>query len=270
MVERQLAARGVADRGVLEAMAEIPREAFVPGDLAPFAYLDRPLPIGQEQTISQPYMVAIMAEAAELGPGDRVLEVGTGSGYAAAVYARLASDVLTVERLPSLAEEAETRFQQLGYDNIRVTVRDGTLGWPQYAPYDAIVVAAGGPNVPDALLGQLGRGGRLVMPVGSDPRTQELVRVTQISENDFDREELGSYLIEALDQVIDEAEASGLGACALDREGNRTGRIFCDGLFAKASSHLSEGLDDNLIVWIIRQLSDKGAIDLQIIYRQML
>jgi protein-L-isoaspartate(D-aspartate) O-methyltransferase len=191
MVDRQIAVRGVRDRRVLEAMAEVPREAFVPERLAEVAYEDGPLPIGEEQTISQPYVVALMAEALEVGPGDRVLEIGAGSGYAAAVLSRLACAVWTVERHPSLAREAEERLARLGFANVQVIEGDGTLGWPAQAPYDAIVVAAGGPEVPQALLDQLAGGGRLVIPIGPDPRTQSLVRVRRRADGGLVRENLG-------------------------------------------------------------------------------
>jgi protein-L-isoaspartate(D-aspartate) O-methyltransferase len=191
MVRRQLAARGISDRRVLAAMAEVPREAFVPERLAEFAYEDTPLPIEEEQTISQPYIVATMAEALELGPEDRVLEVGAGSGYAAAVLSRLAREVYAIERHAALARLAAERCARLGYTNVRVRHGDGTLGWPEHAPYDAIAVAAGGPDVPPALLEQLAPGGRLVIPIGTDPRLQTLVRVRR-RDGDFEREELGA------------------------------------------------------------------------------
>jgi protein-L-isoaspartate(D-aspartate) O-methyltransferase len=190
MVERHLAARGLDDPAVLRAMGDVPREAFIPAELARYAYEDRPLPIGEEQTISQPYMVAFMTEAARLRPTDRVLEVGTGSGYAAAVFSRIAADVFTVERHARLAREAEARFDELGYDNIHVAVRDGTLGWPQYAPYDAIIVAAGGPGeVPRPLKDQLAPGGRLIIPRGETKLGQDLVRITRSLDGESFREE---------------------------------------------------------------------------------
>jgi protein-L-isoaspartate(D-aspartate) O-methyltransferase len=191
MVDRQIAARGVRDRRVLEALRTVPREAFVPERLAEFAYDDTPLPIGQEQTISQPYVVALMAEALELRPGDRVLEIGAGSGYAAAVLSRIAREVFTVERHESLAQEARDRMQRLGYTNVHILYGDGTLGWPEHAPYDGIVVAAGGPEVPQALLAQLAEGGRLVIPIGPDVRSQNLVRVRHRPDGSYFREDLG-------------------------------------------------------------------------------
>ena len=178
MVERHIAARGVQNEAVLHAMRSVPREAFLPPELRPYAYDDRPLPIGENQTISQPFIVALMADAAGLRPDDRVLEVGTGSGYAAAVFSRAAAEVFTVERHASLAGEARERFEELGYGNVEVAVRDGTLGWPEHAPYDAIIVAAGGPGrIPPPLLEQLAPGGRLVIPRGETLEGQELVRV---------------------------------------------------------------------------------------------
>jgi len=191
MVDRQIVARGVRDRRVLEAMAAVPREAFVPERLAEVAYDDGPLPIGEEQTISQPYVVALMAEALEIGSGDAVLEIGAGSGYAAAVLSRTAREVWTLERHEPLAREAGELMARLGYTNVHVVAGDGTLGWPAHAPYDAIVVAAGGPDVPQALLDQLAAGGRLVIPIGPDPRTQSLVRVRRRADGGHTRENLG-------------------------------------------------------------------------------
>ena len=191
MVDRQIAARDVRDERVLEALRTVPREAFVPERLAEFAYDDTPLPIGEEQTISQPFVVALMAEALEIRPGDKVLEIGAGSGYAAAVLSRLAREVWTIERHPSLAREARERMERLGYRNVHVLHGDGTLGWPEHAPYDAIVVAAGGPEVPPALLDQLALGGRLVIPIGPDLRTQNLVRVRRRADGTLVRENLG-------------------------------------------------------------------------------
>lgn len=192
MVRRQIAGRGVRDWRVLEALRTVPRELFVPEHLAEFAYDDTPLPIGEEQTISQPFVVALMAEALELQPGDKVLEIGAGSGYAAAVLSRLVHEVVTVERHAPLAWQAQERMVRLGYANVHVVQGDGTLGWPERAPYDAIVVAAGGPEVPPALLDQLAPGGRLVIPIGPDPRTQSLVRVRRWPDGSLAREELGA------------------------------------------------------------------------------
>jgi protein-L-isoaspartate(D-aspartate) O-methyltransferase len=192
MIDYQLAARGLHDLSVLDAVNAVPREAFVPTELIEFAYKDSPLPIAASQTISQPYIVALMTAALELKPEDRALEVGTGSGYAAAVLAEIAKEVYTIERHKILADTARSRLQQLGYSNINVLYGDGTLGWPQHAPFDAIVVAAGGPDVPESLKQQLTIGGRLVIPVGSSLQTQKLVRVRRISENEYQQEDLGS------------------------------------------------------------------------------
>jgi protein-L-isoaspartate(D-aspartate) O-methyltransferase len=190
MVNRQIAARGVRDAAVLDAMREIPRERFVPGRLARFAYDDRPLPIEAGQTISQPYIVACMIEAARIGSGDRVLEIGAGSGYAAAVMSRIAGKVHAIERHPKLAGLARARMAALGYANVEIRIGDGTQGWPDAAPFDAILVAASGPDIPQPLYRQLVIGGRLVMPVG-DPAQQRLVRVTRRSETAFDEDNLG-------------------------------------------------------------------------------
>jgi len=190
MVEHHIAARGVRSTHVLRAMREVPREAFLPANLREFAYEDSPLPIAERQTISQPYIVALMAEALLLAGGEKVLEIGTGSGYAAAVLAEIAGEVYSVERIGQLAEKAAAALAEQGYDNVHVLHGDGTRGWPDHAPYDAIVVAAGGPKIPDSLRSQLKIGGRLVIPVGSDARAQELVRVTRVAENNYRREDL--------------------------------------------------------------------------------
>jgi len=176
MVRYQIEARGVRDKRVLQAMRTVPRHLFVPESMRDSAYRDCPLPIGMGQTISQPYIVALMTEALELSENDKVLEIGTGSGYQAAILAELAREVYTVERHSSLAERATTLLKELGYNNIHVRVGDGTLGWPEHAPYDAIIVTAAAPEVPTPLLEQLADGGRLVAPIG--PRwSQVLVRV---------------------------------------------------------------------------------------------
>jgi protein-L-isoaspartate(D-aspartate) O-methyltransferase len=188
MVDDQIAAMGVRDARVLAAMRKVPRHEFVPEWLQDAAYIDGPLPIGEGQTISQPYIVAHMTEALLLKGGEHVLEIGTGCGYAAAVLAEIAADVVTVERLATLAAQARATLQRLGYRNIEVVVGDGTLGWSPSAPYDVIVVTAGGPSVPPSLRGQLRPGGRLVMPVGPDSHGQSLVRVTRGTDGE-DREE---------------------------------------------------------------------------------
>jgi protein-L-isoaspartate(D-aspartate) O-methyltransferase len=191
MVEHQLERRGIADPLVLAAMGKVPREAFVPPELADEAYADGPLPIGEGQTISQPYIVALMTEALELRGGERVLEIGAGSGYAAAVLAEIAAELFTVERHARLAEEAAARLAGLGYDHVQVRVGDGSRGWPEHAPYEAIVVAAGAPEVPEALKEQLAVGGRLVIPVGRGRTLQDLLRLRRLSETEYQREELG-------------------------------------------------------------------------------
>ena len=194
MVEVQIARRGIRDSRLLAAMRRVPREAFVQPGFEEFAYEDGPLPIGEGQTISQPYIVALMIEAAELQPGDRVLEVGAGSGYAAALMSRIADRVYAIERYPTLGEAARRHFSDLGYDNIELRVGDGTLGWPEAAPFDAILVAAGGPGVPPALKRQLRVGGRLVIPVGSEERRQELLKISRRSETAFEEEDLGGVM----------------------------------------------------------------------------
>jgi protein-L-isoaspartate(D-aspartate) O-methyltransferase len=191
MVREQLMARGIRDAAVLQAMAEVAREEFVSAEQKQFAYYDAALPIGQDQTISQPYVVALMTEALEIKPDDRVLEIGTGSGYGAAIASRIAREVYTVERHSALARAARERFDRLGYRNIHVSLGNGTLGWPDHAPYDAIVVTAGGPTIPDPLREQLAVRGRLVIPVGSVPTVQDLIRVRRSGPNTFRQENLG-------------------------------------------------------------------------------
>jgi protein-L-isoaspartate(D-aspartate) O-methyltransferase len=194
MVRDHIQARGVRNLYVLDAMRSVPREAFVEPGLAEFAYEDTPLPIAADQTISQPYIVAQMLDDAQLQPGDRVLEVGTGSGYAAAVASRVAGEVFTIERHAELVRSARERLAKLGYENVSVRDGDGTLGWPEQAPYDTIIVSAGGPAVPPALLEQLAIGGRLVVPIGPSPRAQRLVRVTREAKERYVEDDLGAVL----------------------------------------------------------------------------
>ena len=191
MVEHHIAARGIADERVLAAMGSVRRERYVPTDAAEFAYEDRPLPIGVGQTISQPYIVALMAQAAEVGPMDRVLEVGTGSGYGAAVLSNLAAEVWTIELHESLAETARRQLHAEGVRNVHVLVGDGTLGWPEAAPFDAVVVTASGPAVPVALREQLCDGGRLIIPAGPENGDQSLLRIRRIGDG-YEREDLGA------------------------------------------------------------------------------
>jgi protein-L-isoaspartate(D-aspartate) O-methyltransferase len=190
MVRLQLAGRGLVNERVLAAFRAIPREAFVPDRVRDLAYRDAPLPIGEDQTISQPYVVAVTLDALRLDGGERVLEIGTGSGYAAAVLGRAAREVYTVERLRGLAEAARARLARLGYENVHVLHGDGTLGWPEHAPYDAIAVAAGSPEVPQALRAQLAIGGRLVIPIGEDEGAQTLMRITRTGPDAYQQEEL--------------------------------------------------------------------------------
>jgi len=190
MVQQQISARGVRSEVVLDAMRKVPRERFLPVGDGVFAYEDSPLPIGEGQTISQPFIVAYMAEGLDLEGGEKVLEVGTGSGYAAAVLAEIAAEVYTIERIASLAEMARRSLEALGYDNVHVRCDDGTLGWPEKSPFDGILVSAGAPDVPDTLKRQLRIGGRLVIPVGYGQSYQQLVRVTRVEESEWTSEEL--------------------------------------------------------------------------------
>jgi protein-L-isoaspartate(D-aspartate) O-methyltransferase len=179
MVERQLRARGVTDAQVLEVMLDLPRESFVPEEHLSAAYSDRAVPLRAGATISQPFVVGAMTQALDVGPRDRVLEVGTGSGYQTAILARIADQVFTLERIPELMEEARRRLDLLGLRNIQYRTGDGSVGWPEEAPFDRILVTAAVPRIPESLMGQLNpNGGRIVAPVG--PRTlQRLVRVTR-------------------------------------------------------------------------------------------
>ena len=181
MVERQLRARGIREARVLEAMLQVPRHEFVPEEFRPQAYEDHPLPIGKEQTTSQPLIIAISLQALSLNGPESVLEVGTGSGYQTAVLARLAKQVYSVERHPELAETAQRTLKFLGFTNVQVSVRDGSQGWVEHSPYDAILVSAAAPLVPRSLTEQLADGGRMVVPVGP-PHTQELLLVRRSGE----------------------------------------------------------------------------------------
>jgi protein-L-isoaspartate(D-aspartate) O-methyltransferase len=167
MVSEQLSVRGINDARVLQAFRDVERHEFVPQELRPSSYQDHPLPIGEGQTISQPYMVALMTQCLHLSGDERILEIGTGSGYQAAILARLAKQVYSVERIEKLAREARSRLASLGYENVEVVTADGTLGWPGHAPYDGIIVTAAAPRIPGGLIEQLTAGGKLVIPVGT-------------------------------------------------------------------------------------------------------
>jgi protein-L-isoaspartate(D-aspartate) O-methyltransferase len=180
MVAQQLKGRDITDPRVLAAMEKVPRHLFVPEFLMPLAYSDQPLPIGSGQTISQPYIVALMSQWAEVQPGNKVLEVGTGSGYQAAVLAELTDRVFTIELVPDLAAKAERRLQELGYGRVRTRCGDGYQGWPEEAPFEAILVTATAPEVPAALAAQLQEGGRLVIPVGPPGSIQQLLRLRKV------------------------------------------------------------------------------------------
>lgn len=192
MVDAQIRSRGIGDARVLRAMEKIPRHLFVDEGLIDQAYNDSPLPIGEKQTISQPYIVALMTEALELGGREKVLELGTGSGYQAAILAELADRVFTIERIASLAQKARRLLESLNYYNVVIRVGDGTYGWREESPFDAILVAAGSPSIPRMLVEQLAVGGRLVIPVGGR-YTQNLIKLTRLSENpdDVRQEDLG-------------------------------------------------------------------------------
>lgn len=189
MIENQLVRRGIRDAGLLEAMGKIPRHRFVGKEMKDEAYADRPLPIGNGQTISQPYMVALMTEALQLTGKEKILEIGTGSGYQAAILAELSSWVYTVEKFPDLLEKAVDVLRELGYDNFSAKVGDGTLGWEEHQPFDSIIVTAGAPDIPRALQDQLAEGGRMLIPVG-DRFLQDMILVTR-KEGDLERQSLG-------------------------------------------------------------------------------
>lgn len=189
MVRNQLIPRGITDKGVLNAMEKIHRHLFMEEALEGEAYNDHPLPIGHKQTISQPYIVALMTQALALSGNEKVLEIGTGSGYQTAILAELSSRVYTIERIRALMERARHILQELGYSNIMFKSYDGTLGWEEFAPYDAIIITAGAPSVPEPLLGQLAEGGRMIVPVGGR-FSQELIKITR-SKDIFERKSLG-------------------------------------------------------------------------------
>lgn len=187
MINEQLIARNIHNPKLIYAFQRVQREAFVPSNVSASAYDDLPLPIGNAQTISQPYIVAVMLDALELTPHDRALEVGAGSGYAAALMSRLTAEVYAIERIAELADASAQRLRRLDFSNVFVRQGDGSLGWPEHAPYNAILVSAGGPKVPPALLAQLAIGGRCVVPVGPDENSQELIKITRESDTDYRR-----------------------------------------------------------------------------------
>ncbi|HEX6217850.1 MAG TPA: protein-L-isoaspartate(D-aspartate) O-methyltransferase [Sphingomicrobium sp.] len=191
MVREQISRRGIATPVILDAFRAVPREAFVSDQFRQHAYDDGPLPIEAGQTISQPYIVALMIEAAAIGPDDRVLEVGAGSGYAAAVISRIAGKVVAIERQPELARIARERLGRLGFENVEIVEGDGTCGVPEQAPFDAILAAASGSHVPKALIEQLAPGGRLVMPIGAVRGSQTLIRVTKDADGRLSHTDLG-------------------------------------------------------------------------------
>jgi protein-L-isoaspartate(D-aspartate) O-methyltransferase len=191
MVETQLLPRGIKDSRVLEAMRKIPRHLFLDEALWPEAYEDHPLPIGEKQTISQPFIVAVMTEALKLSGNEKILEIGTGSGYQAAILAELAEQVYSIERLPAIAKRARKMFDELMYSNIVITIGDGTLGWKEHSPYDGIIVTAASPYPPKTLLEQLKIGGRLIIPMG-DELTQDLTLYIRDSETEYSKESYGS------------------------------------------------------------------------------
>ena len=190
MVESQLVPRGISDKSVLDAMRKVPRHLFVPEMQRGSAYEDHPMPIGEGQTISQPFMVAIMTEALKLSGREIVLEIGTGSGYQTAILAELADRVYSIERIISLTGKARKILDALGYRNVLIKLSDGTMGWNEYAPYDRILVTAGAPSIPQTLIDQLAPGGILVIPVGSESG-QELIRVTKLEDGSIRKEDLG-------------------------------------------------------------------------------
>jgi protein-L-isoaspartate(D-aspartate) O-methyltransferase len=193
MVETQIRLRGLADERVLSALYDVPRHEFAPPDARDRAYLDAPIPIGHGQTMSQPYTVAFMADALELAGDEKVLEIGTGSGYGAAVLAELAREVWTVERIEDLAELAALALARLGYDNVHVRVDDGTLGLAEEAPFDAICVTAGAKSLPEAYAEQLAPGGRIVIPIGEHPRSQTMRRYRKETDGSLSEEFLGGF-----------------------------------------------------------------------------
>ena len=214
MVMSQIMRRGIRNPALTRALRRIPREKFVPAGLAEFAYEDSALPIQENQTISQPYIVALMVDALEIDAADRVLEIGTGSGYAAAVLAELAAEVFTIERQPGLCDSARARLDRLGYRNVQVRCGDGTKGWSAVAPFNAIVVAAGGPSIPASLREQLAIGGRRVIPVG-DESAQRLLRLRRTADDVYEEDDLGA--VQFVPLIGDDGWNASAGATRLKR-----------------------------------------------------
>ena len=248
MVARQIAGRGIKERRILEAFRAVPREAFVPEHLHEFAYEDSPLPIEADQTISQPYIVALMIEAAEVAPGERVLEVGAGSGYAAAVMGQIAGEVIAIERHAELVGLARMRMERLGYDNVRIVEGDGTGGCPDERPFDAILAAASGTHVPEILLRQLTVGGVLVMPVGEPHEVQKLVKVTRTDDDEFRTEDLGPVRFVPL-----------IGAHGWDEQGRRPGPSSLPELIREAAEPLPD-IDDPAFAAMFDRFADARVI----------
>jgi protein-L-isoaspartate(D-aspartate) O-methyltransferase len=259
MVDRQIARRGVRSPIVLDAMRAVPREAFLPEPLREFAYEDAPLSIAEGQTISQPYIVALMTEALALEGGEKVLEIGTGSGYAAAVISRIARSVYTVERIGQLADKAAAALADLHYRNVHVLHADGTRGWSDHAPYDAIVVAAGGPEVPESLKKQLRIGGRLVIPVGSNRSVQELLRVTRVAEDQYQTEDIADVRFVPL--VGDEGWGAedGRPPPAQSRQRSQTPEGTLIGAIA-ASCERFAGIDSVDLEPLLRRIGDARVV----------
>ena len=189
MVKNQLISRGIKDDGVLRAIQKVHRHIFIDEALIGEAYNDHPLPIGHGQTISQPYIVALMTEALDLTGKEKTLEIGTGSGYQTAILAELSERVFTIERIRPLMEKARSLLNELGYTNILFKYFDGTLGWQEYAPFDAVIITAGAPQIPEPLLNQLAEGGRMIIPIGNK-YSQELIKVTKVKDG-FEKKSLG-------------------------------------------------------------------------------
>jgi len=257
MVDAQIAGRGVRDARVLAAMREVPRDEFVEAGMEEFAYEDSPLPIGAGQTISQPYIVAFMLEAAELKASDRVLEVGAGSGYAAAVLSRTVQHVYAIERHATLASQAQQRFDRLGYDNIDLIAGDGSKGWPSAAPFDAIIVSAGAPELPAALRDQLAVGGRLVIPVGEQERAQKLCKVTRVAQDRYTTENLGGVAFVPLIGAQGWAE-DGTHSASSHVPGRTRGHEAKD-LIANAAERLPD-FDDEQFAAAFDRFADKRVV----------